>query len=87
MTRSVVKIWTTQLHGRTVVVTERYGPAPRKRWEDVPGPDDVDYGVAREAPVAEESQCLASGLAGVLLLALLMTAAVMVASAAVRCPA
>ncbi len=87
MTRSVVKIWTTQLRGRTVVVTERHGPAPRDRWEDVPGPDDVDYGVAREAPVAEESQGLASGLAGVLLLALLMTAAVMVASAALRCTA
>ena len=87
MTQARETSWTTVINGQPAVIVVKQGPAPRKNWKDVPPADAVDYCVMEEAPAAEESQCLASGLAGVLLLALLMTAAVMVASAAVRCAA
>jgi hypothetical protein len=87
MTQSFETTWTTEIDGQPVVIVAKQGPAPRKNWKEVPGMDTVDYCVMAEAPEAEESQCFLGGLLGVLLLALLMTAAVMMASAAVRCPA
>lgn len=87
MTQSLETTWTTEIDGQPVVIVAKQGPAPRKNWKDVPGPDAVDYCVMGEAPAPEEPPRLFSGLLGVFLLAVLMTAAVMIASAAVRCAA